>query len=421
VFAVVDRGSDGRRLQRQRFDLLPLVCCPQCRSGLTAVAAVRDSDGIMRDGRLSCPACDDDRAAVRDYRLDFLRPVPSGPTISSGRVVHAEGEKRFGAKSPNVGLYGPWTAAGPFMRAAGEAEAVAVYEGRFSGASLRLQKNAWSGVVSVQCDDEPPLTLDLYRAEGGFVEAVPVARDLPFGQHRLVLRSTGERNPAAHGAQVFFQEVVLHGPLEAGFDARPARNYGNPYSDWILRHLSATPTNALVLEIGGGDRRTENPRHINLEYMPYELPDCFGDIHRLPFRDAAFDVICSQAVFEHVRNPYAAADELARVVRPGGTILTEVAFLQPLHGVPHHYFNMTVDGLKAIFEGCDVLDEGWFGDFSQTVSWMADVAGVKGRLAPGTWAEIVRLLLVMDGALDDSGSKFIASGVRLAVRRPEAG
>jgi hypothetical protein len=81
-----------------------------------------------------------------------------------------------------------------------------------------------------------------------------------------------------------------------------------------------------------------------------------------------------------VRNPYAAAAELVRVVHPGGTILTEVAFLQPLHGVPHHYFNTTIDGLKAIFEGCHMFDEGWFGDFSQTVSWMADVAGVNSPL-----------------------------------------
>jgi hypothetical protein len=68
-----------------------------------------------------------------------------------------------------------------------------------------------------------------------------------------------------------------------------------------------------------------------------------------------------------------------------------------------------------------MFDEGWFGDFSQTVSWMADVAGVKGRLAPSAWLEFARLLSALDDVLDDEGRRFIASGVRLAVRRPAAG
>jgi len=64
-----------------------------------------------------------------------------------------------------------------------------------------------------------------------------------------------------------------------------------------------------------------------------------------------------------------------------------------------------------------VFDEGWFGDFSQTVSWMANVSGVKDRLPPDSWGEIARLLSLMDEKLDDNGRKFIASGVRLAAWR----
>jgi len=45
-----------------------------------------------------------------------------------------------------------------------------------------------------------------------------------------------------------------------------------------------------------------------------------GDVFRLPFPDGAFDrVICSE-VMEHVHDYGAAARELARVVRPGGTL-----------------------------------------------------------------------------------------------------
>jgi SAM-dependent methyltransferase len=45
-----------------------------------------------------------------------------------------------------------------------------------------------------------------------------------------------------------------------------------------------------------------------------------GDVFHLPFRDGAFDrVICSE-VMEHVHDYGAAARELARVLRPGGTL-----------------------------------------------------------------------------------------------------
>lgn len=41
----------------------------------------------------------------------------------------------------------------------------------------------------------------------------------------------------------------------------------------------------------------------------------------LPFADGAFDIAYSSNVLEHVGDPWAMADEMVRVVRPGGTIV----------------------------------------------------------------------------------------------------
>ena len=41
----------------------------------------------------------------------------------------------------------------------------------------------------------------------------------------------------------------------------------------------------------------------------------------LPFADASFDVAYSSNVLEHVSAPWAMADEMVRVVRPGGTVM----------------------------------------------------------------------------------------------------
>lgn len=41
----------------------------------------------------------------------------------------------------------------------------------------------------------------------------------------------------------------------------------------------------------------------------------------LPFGDGAFDIAYSSNVLEHVRDPWAMADEMVRVVRPGGLVV----------------------------------------------------------------------------------------------------
>jgi SAM-dependent methyltransferase len=63
-----------------------------------------------------------------------------------------------------------------------------------------------------------------------------------------------------------------------------------------------------------------------------------ADIHALPFVDEAFSLVASDAVLEHVRYPHVAIKEMARVLRPGGIMVGEVAFLQPYHT---SYYHMT--------------------------------------------------------------------------------
>ncbi len=49
-----------------------------------------------------------------------------------------------------------------------------------------------------------------------------------------------------------------------------------------------------------------------------------GDATRLPFRDGAFDCIITSEVLEHINNDEQALSELARVLRPGGTLAATV-------------------------------------------------------------------------------------------------
>jgi len=112
--------------------------------------------------------------------------------------------------------------------------------------------------------------------------------------------------------------------------------------------------NELVLNIGAGYRRNADRYYmldnvINTEIFAYPTTDIICDGGNLPFKDNSFDVVLSLAVLEHVKNPWVHADEMIRVLKPGGIVYADVPFLQPYHGYPHHYYNMTTAGLKNLF------------------------------------------------------------------------
>lgn len=109
-----------------------------------------------------------------------------------------------------------------------------------------------------------------------------------------------------------------------------------------------------VLDVGAGLRPQYRDDVVNLEIVPYPTTDVLAASERLPFADATFALVISVAVLEHVRDPFAAAREIERIVAPGGRVFAAVPFLQPYHGYPDHYYNMTAPGLRNLFPAFDV-------------------------------------------------------------------
>lgn len=66
--------------------------------------------------------------------------------------------------------------------------------------------------------------------------------------------------------------------------------------------------------------------------------------------DAAYDTVLCSEVLEHVGEPEAAVAEMARVLRPGGTLILSVPFLARLHEEPHDYYRYTEHGLASILD-----------------------------------------------------------------------
>jgi SAM-dependent methyltransferase len=143
----------------------------------------------------------------------------------------------------------------------------------------------------------------------------------------------------------------LSAELRAQFDIVDTDNVSsNDYDDFVLK-LIERHADGMVLDCGAGRRAVYFDNVVNFEIAPYDTTDVRGVGEALPFVDAAFDAVISIAVLEHVKDPFQCAREIARVLKPGGELICCVPFLQPYHGYPHHYYNMSHQGIANLFSG----------------------------------------------------------------------
>lgn len=136
-------------------------------------------------------------------------------------------------------------------------------------------------------------------------------------------------------------------------DAPPVSDH--PYPAALDALIRAHP-DKLFLDVGAGLRPVYYPNVVNTEIYPSPSTDvlCVGEA--MPFASDQFDYVFCFATLEHTRRPWDVAAEICRVARPGGSILIDYPFMQPVHGYPHHYFNATPMGNRSLFEdACDVV------------------------------------------------------------------
>ncbi len=400
--------------------LLERLACPRCGAPVSVVPFVRTVGGAVKTGRIDCPAEGRPVGAIEQFKVDFLVEPPAAEEREP-RLVPELGELRIPADGELVGRAGTWLAGVP-----GTLVSPGVVGDRLSvtatctDAMVRLWRHPRGGIVDVLVDGVPAATVDLFQAEGSEHLAVWVAGDLPLAEREIALFARGQAAPGALGREVVVEGFVLYGPLEAraGFGPPVAVNYGNPYSPYLDRWLEQVPPGEPVLEFGGGDRRRGRPGQLNVEFLKFELADGYADIHAIPFADDTFAATWTQAVFEHVDDPFRAAAELVRVTRPGGLVMTEVAFMQPLHAVPYHFFNMTTWGVQALFAGCEVLECDWFGDLSTTLEWLTQTSGLSAKVDPAELSTLLDRFRAYDALVSHEELRGVASAVYLVARKP---
>lgn len=170
------------------------------------------------------------------------------------------------------------------------------------------------------------------------------ARDFAREPEALRCAGCGAAYPRGAGHIDF-----LTAELRAAFDIVPTANVSANIYDGEALNIVHRLHDGLVLDCGAGLRERYYANVVNCEIVAYDSTDVLAVGERLPFADASFDAVFSFAVLEHVKDPFACGRELLRVLKPGGSLYCQVPFLQPLHGYPHHYYNMTTAGMRSLF------------------------------------------------------------------------
>jgi len=71
--------------------------------------------------------------------------------------------------------------------------------------------------------------------------------------------------------------------------------------------------------------------------------------------DDLFDLVLCCHVLEHTRDPWRAARNIARRLRPGGHAFVSAAWSQAFHATPDDLWRFSVRGLMRLFEGLEVV------------------------------------------------------------------
>jgi SAM-dependent methyltransferase len=153
--------------------------------------------------------------------------------------------------------------------------------------------------------------------------------------------------------------IMVLDPGRTSFDHERMLGVRPGYSRWKERVVLKSLTDRhVVLDFGAGRQGLDDPCIIRMDLQLTPFVDVVGDAHALPFKSDSIDFAFGGAVMEHLANPTRAIDELYRVVRPGGYVYADWAFVFAYHGYPHHYFNATVHGIRNAFNAFRVLETG---------------------------------------------------------------
>ena len=154
-----------------------------------------------------------------------------------------------------------------------------------------------------------------------------------------------------------------------------------------------------VLIVGGGSKGegTEelyaDPflQLISFDIYGSNLTQFVADAHHIPIPDASVDAVWCQAVLEHVLDPWRVAQEIHRVLKPGGIVYAETPFLQQVHEGAYDFTRFTESGHRWLFRQFEAIKSGVVLGAAAQLLWSIEhvARGVFRSVAAGVIAKMM--------------------------------
>lgn len=339
----ISPASDPLIIKRQR--IYETLCCPYCHADLEYLDAYKFHQ-VPFAGHIVCPNCNRVGTTVNGrfiFTSNDIAHIATKDENYRGSINQYDMSISASMLSPRLA----WHKSNESYWSNRTSSRLVIHSNDLA-LGITLLKHPWSGFVKVLVDNAEVAELDLFEGAGSMQQWFPI--HLGGGKHTIEIVVTGKKNSRSHDCQVHVigLEILEKTDISPPTYRYMSRNNGNAYPQRFEQLLNEIPTGGLVLDCGSGDRNHPDPRVVSFEYSMFQGPDIFGDGHKLPFKDNCFDLILSQAVIEHLCDPFTAVAEMLRVLKPGGVVYVESAFMQPLHAVPYHFFNTTSWGLGNV-------------------------------------------------------------------------
>jgi len=142
------------------------------------------------------------------------------------------------------------------------------------------------------------------------------------------------------------------------------------------------------------------------------------DAHDLPFEENSFEGVVVQSVLQYLLEPARCIHEVERVLKPGGLVYAESAFMQQVVHGRYDFTRFTHLGLRRLFRGFEEVDSGPVGGPGTALAWACQfflLSIAKSRLTRRLMHTLGRVSLFwlkyLDaGLIDRPGTYDAASG-----------
>ena len=181
------------------------------------------------------------------------------------------------------------------------------------------------------------------------------------------------------------------------FVSRHAEQFDGPFLEVGSRDYGSTQDLRTMFAAGGD--------YVGVDAVAGPGVDVVVDLTEQPevidakLNSKRFGTIFCLSVLEHCRQPFRMAENLTRLLKPGGRICISVPFAWQFHAYPDDYWRFTHEGVKALFPKLEFPDEqiatatSLDGDFGTADAQMGKISlGTKSYRKEGRFFRVLSVL-----------------------------